>query len=324
MPVDCTQISVEIKWDGNDDLSSLSATNAADAGALAEKLQVFVNGTALTTTSNGGPFNPGGVATHFYIVTGIQDVRAAVFFQGYSSGDPTATALFQVVVQGPPNNPPVPLLGTNEILDLSDLVNKGMNIEQTTDVDTLFNQVPYGTPKQPPLAGKHLLYKTGVAFGPGQFITDEYEVPECICFDADTSIKTDRSIKLIKDITTKDTINGTAIKKVVKSLNPENYMVVFKKNSLGENKPNKDLKITGRHRVMYKGKPTHAYNLINNDTIVTVPSNNQIVYNLWMDKPKVAVVLANGAEAETLCPTTYFNESFRRRPYAKMVKRAIA
>ena len=50
-----------------------------------------------------------------------------------------------------------------------------------------------------------------------------------ICFLGDSEVDTDQGKILLKDLSTKNTINGHKIKKVTNMINIDNYMVLFKK-----------------------------------------------------------------------------------------------
>ena len=107
---------------------------------------------------------------------------------------------------------------------------------------------------------------------------------DTICFHEDTQIQTDQGEVLIKNLTSKHTINGAKIIYLIKSPSKAKQLVLIEKNAFGINKPSRDMLLTKSHTIIINNKKHLVYHLINNTTIRLV--DNRIkkadVYNLFL------------------------------------------
>ena len=89
-----------------------------------------------------------------------------------------------------------------------------------------------------------------------------------ICFLGHVLVETDQGKIQIKDITSKNTIDGNEIVGVVKVKNEDNHMILFKKDSLGVNIPSEDTYVSRYHSILIKDEYIMAERLINNKNII--------------------------------------------------------
>ena len=121
-----------------------------------------------------------------------------------------------------------------------------------------------------------------------------------VCFLGNSLVHTDQGKIAIKDIELSNTINGHEIKKVTNMINERNYVILFKKDSLGENVPDRNTYVTRGHGIYINGELRPAVKLVNGDTIVRKKMVKSRIYNVLLDhhgKMKV-----NNMLAETLHP----------------------
>ena len=143
-------------------------------------------------------------------------------------------------------------------------------------------------------------FKQGIHNGLGN-ITISYVVPSVICFVANTMIRTDQGdvpIQLIKS--KKHTIHGSPVVGITKTIHNEKELVLFEKNALGDNVPNRDTIMSRKHKINVRGKYVKAEYMINESTIRLVPYDETLMYNIVMHT--YSVVRANNIKAETLHP----------------------
>lgn len=107
----------------------------------------------------------------------------------------------------------------------------------------------------------------------------EFNVSNEICFHEDTIIETDQGEIKIKDLKSDNTIGNTSVLYLVKSEKKHRELVLVKKDALGKNKPNKDVKITKNHLILLKDGVFPISKLINDSSIVEV-GNDSDVYNI--------------------------------------------
>ena len=139
----------------------------------------------------------------------------------------------------------------------------------------------------------------------------DYESNVPICFLKGTPVLTDQGIIDIDKVTNKNTINKQKVLVVTKTKNPDNFMILIKKNSLGFNVPNEDTYITRKHSILVNNKLVEAQQLINNNDILKVYLNCKIVYNILLHRKSLMSI--NNMMVETLHPKNaiakkYFNK----------------
>lgn len=125
-----------------------------------------------------------------------------------------------------------------------------------------------------------------------------------ICFPGTSLIETDQGEIMIKNITTKNTIQGLPVKKILKTINKDGSLIKIKQNAFGHNIPNKDTYISRNHGIYVKPKQfTRARNLVDNDMIVEVKSDEKYIYNILLSK--YAWMYVNDICCETLNPINF-------------------
>ena len=146
--------------------------------------------------------------------------------------------------------------------------------------------------------------------GPYLYITDSFEAPIIsrfdlpyygeICFPKGTPIQTDQGIIAIHKINPKiHTINNKKIVYITKSVTKDEYLVCFKKDSLGLDYPSADTTMSKEHKLLYNEQMIEAGQLIN-ENIYKVKYNGEILYNILMEDYSQVVV--NNLICETLHP----------------------
>lgn len=138
-----------------------------------------------------------------------------------------------------------------------------------------------------------------------RFLDLNYILSE-ICFGEGSIVLTDQGKVKVEDIKINiHTINNKKVKRVTKSsfINT-NYVVKFKKGSLGFNTPDKDTILTRTHKV--SKKLINAEKFINNKSVTKVKYTGQILYNILLDTHDVIKV--NNLTIETLHPKNYHSK----------------
>jgi len=162
--------------------------------------------------------------------------------------------------------------------------------------------------------GENFMHKDIIALQSGSLmayylpIPEEEEVPEeedipedIICFDGSEVVETDQGSLSIQDIDpTIHTIRDQPIHKLSRTRCKETKMVSIKKNSLGQNIPNKDTLVTMNHQIFYNEKMVPARVLTRKHGVSFVESNNQVVYNVML--PTHSHMSVNNMIVETLHP----------------------
>ena len=128
--------------------------------------------------------------------------------------------------------------------------------------------------------------------------TSNYTVD--ICFTKDTIIRTDQGDLKIQDITNTNTICNEQILGITKTIGSDDYLVLIKKDALGENIPNKDTCCSGNHQIKYNSKMILAKNLIHLKNVNKINNNNEILYNILLKNHRS--IFANNLVSETLDP----------------------
>ena len=137
-----------------------------------------------------------------------------------------------------------------------------------------------------------------------------------VCFPAKTPIQTDQGIIAIEKINPKiHTINDKKIVYITKTVSKDEYLICFKKDSLGLNYPSADTTMSKEHKVLHKGTMKDAEELIN-ENIYKVKYNGEILYNILMEDYSKIVV--NNLICETLHPDNLIAKLYRgEKPVSK-------
>lgn len=121
-----------------------------------------------------------------------------------------------------------------------------------------------------------------------------------ICFLGDALVQTDQGKIPIKNITCNNTIFGLKVHSLVKVKNIYNYMILFKKNSLGPNIPSIDTFVSKNHLIFVNNTFIKAISLVNGKNIIKKIRGQDIMYNLLFNKYYAMIV--NNMIVETLDP----------------------
>jgi hypothetical protein len=142
-----------------------------------------------------------------------------------------------------------------------------------------------------------------------------------ICFSSKTPIQTDQGIFHISKINPKiHTINNKKIVAITKSITQDKHLVRIGKDAFSLNYPNKDIILTKKHNIYFKGKMMEAHKFIGHyDKITLVRYNGETLYNILMEK--YDVVKVNNILCETLHPeniiaklyTSYISDDYKNK-----------
>jgi hypothetical protein len=151
--------------------------------------------------------------------------------------------------------------------------------------------------------------------------TDTTDSISNICFSSKTPIQTDQGIFHISKINPKiHTINNKKIVAITKSITQDKHLVRIGKDSFSLNYPNKDIILTKKHNIYFKGKMMEAHKFIGHyDKITLVRYNGETLYNILMEK--YDVVKVNNILCETLHPeniiaklyTSYISDDYKNK-----------
>ena len=124
-----------------------------------------------------------------------------------------------------------------------------------------------------------------------------------ICFPADEIVHIDggkkKCIQHIQPLL--DTIDGHVIRKLTMSYSTEKTLTMIKKNSFGNDIPNKDTLISNHHKIHWKDKRIEAKHFVGViEGIEHVPYDYQLMYNILLDEEGEMVI--NNMVVETLHP----------------------
>ena len=97
------------------------------------------------------------------------------------------------------------------------------------------------------------------------------------------------------------TIRGKRIVAVTQTIYKDRYLVLIKKNALGNNKPDKDTVLTGCHKVLVNNKLIYSLSLINNHNITKIRNHSELMYNVLLEEYTNMTV--NNIIMETLDPS---------------------
>jgi len=124
-----------------------------------------------------------------------------------------------------------------------------------------------------------------------------------ICFPGNTPIKTDQGKILIKDLKENEhTIDGKRIVCVTRTVTNEKYLTCLEKDSLGENIPSKRTIMSGRHKLLYKGKIIESKSLVGKlENVKKIKYGGEVLYNVLMESHYQ--IMVNNLICETLDPS---------------------
>ena len=126
-----------------------------------------------------------------------------------------------------------------------------------------------------------------------------------ICFLSDTPITVDQGIFPIMDLNPKiHTINNKKIISITKTITQDDYLVVFEKNALGINLPNKKTVMSKDHKIFYHGKLIESYKFLGHfEKVKKYKYQGEIMCNILMEKYEKIKV--NNLVCETLHPENF-------------------
>ena len=137
--------------------------------------------------------------------------------------------------------------------------------------------------------------------------------PSNICFPANTPILTDQGMIPIEKINPDNyTINNKKIVDITKTITLDNYLVCFKKNALGMNRPTEKTIMSKDHKVYYQGQMIEAKNFLGKFVnVIKVKYNGEILYNVLMEK--YDKIYVNNLICETLHPDNIIAKLYTRK-----------
>ena len=122
-----------------------------------------------------------------------------------------------------------------------------------------------------------------------------------ICFLENAIVHTDQGKIKICELNSNYSINGLKIIKITKFLNKDDHMILFKKHSIGMNKPCVDTPVSRLHGIFINDfNMVTAYKLINNRNIFPINIGKKYVYNVLLKYH--SKMLVNNMLVETLNP----------------------
>jgi hypothetical protein len=131
-----------------------------------------------------------------------------------------------------------------------------------------------------------------------------YDPPDAsgnVCFLAGTPIQTNQGQIPIEKLNPKiHTIRGKTIQAITKTITPDDSLICFEPNSLGNNLPSRKTVISMNHKIFYQGKMTKAKYFVGNTGIYKIPYTQETLYNVLLETHDKMVV--NNMICETLDP----------------------
>ena len=122
-----------------------------------------------------------------------------------------------------------------------------------------------------------------------------------VCFLAGTPIQTNQGKIPIEKLNPKiHTIRGKTIQAITKTITPDDSLICFEPNSLGNQLPSQKTVISMNHKILYQGKMTKAKYFVGNVGIYKIPYKQQTLYNVLLDSHDKMIV--NNMICETLDP----------------------
>jgi hypothetical protein len=135
-----------------------------------------------------------------------------------------------------------------------------------------------------------------------------------ICFPSKTPIKTDQGSINIDEINPDiHTIRGKKIVAITQTISPDEHLICFDKNSLGNNIPSQKTFISMNHEIFYNGKMIKAKNFVNDfEDVKRVKYTGEVLYNVLMEEHEKMIV--NNLICETLHPKNTVAQVYRLLP----------
>jgi hypothetical protein len=122
-----------------------------------------------------------------------------------------------------------------------------------------------------------------------------------ICFPERTPILTDQGLVPIEELKN-ETIHGSRIVHVTKTVHTDSFLVCFEKDALGENLPSMRTVMSSNHGVEKDGVLVEAIHFVNDASVHKIQYNKEPLYNVLLENHSVMNV--NGLICETLNPST--------------------
>lgn len=121
---------------------------------------------------------------------------------------------------------------------------------------------------------------------------------DAICFLGSEKVRTDQGLIRFDKLTLKNTINRYKIKKITKTLNPDNHMIYIHKSAINNNVPDKPTYISRNHGIIINNHIVKAKTLENGSSIIQAFRDPDIIYNVLTEKQ--TIMLVNNMPCETL------------------------
>ena len=124
-----------------------------------------------------------------------------------------------------------------------------------------------------------------------------------ICFPEGTPIRTDQGVIEIQNITKKNTIRGHPVRRIVISVNKDDYLISIRKHAFSHNYPNSSVLVSKNHGIYTEpnsNQYVRAYHLVNGSTIRKVHVGKHKIYNILLDHH--SYMHTSGLKVETMCP----------------------
>jgi len=110
------------------------------------------------------------------------------------------------------------------------------------------------------------------------------------------------------------TIKNQKIIGVTKTISLDNFFIIFEKDSIDINIPNKKSIVSKKHKIYHKEKFIEAIELIDNKNIKKINnSGNKILYNIFMKNHSIMYV--NNMIVETLHPNNIIAQLYLLNSY---------
>ena len=122
-----------------------------------------------------------------------------------------------------------------------------------------------------------------------------------VCFLAGTPIQTNQGQIPIEKLNPKiHTIRGKPIVAITKTITPDDSLICFEANSLGNHLPSQKTVISMNHKILYQGKMTKAKYFTGNAGIYKISYKQETLYNVLLETHNKMIV--NNVICETLDP----------------------
>lgn len=128
-----------------------------------------------------------------------------------------------------------------------------------------------------------------------------------ICFPERTPILTDQGLVPIEQLKD-ETIQGSRIVHVTKTVHTDSFLVCFEKDALGENLPSMRTVMSSNHGVEKDGVLVEAIHFVNDSSVHKIQYNKEPLYNVLLETHSVMNV--NGLICETLNPSSEIGQFY--------------